>query len=97
MGAVGFRDGWVSAALVVLDAEAYQDLRAKSGEIEAELKEPREPLQWDFDETRKQNYVQWRREGVAPMDRSRWPELHEWLRVRLDALNAVFRGRVAKL
>jgi hypothetical protein len=36
-------------------------------------------------------------DGVDPLDQSRWSELQEWMRLRLEKLNSVFRPRVRAL
>lgn len=92
---IGFRDGHVSAEMVVeRDHESLHALKARGASIEADLGEP---LTWDFDPNRKAHYARLRRTGVDPADREQWPELHEWLGEKLEALRRVFAPLVARI
>jgi len=94
---VGFRDGWIGAKLVIIEEDGHQSfdaLRAQDADIVARLGEQ---VDWDLEPNRKQNYARLRRLGVDPMDRAQWPDLHRWLREKLEALDRVFRPLVAKL
>ena len=96
-GAVGFRDGYIAAELVVDCANGpalYDLLRAQNDDIESETGFK---LSWEYDSHRRSNYARVRRNDVDPMNRGEWPELHAWLREKLEALDRSFRDRVARL
>ena len=61
--------------------------------IETELGEP---LVWFNPENRRSCRI-YLRSTVDLSDRQRWPEYHEWLRTKLEALRRVFGPRVKTL
>lgn len=93
----GFRDGWIAALLVIGGDEGhahYHLLEAQRPAIEGELGEA---VIWDFDPNRRQSHVKVLREALDPTDESQWPEIHEWLRLKAELLDRVFRPKVRTL
>jgi len=76
------------------NAKVYgAQLEAVKTKIEAELGEP---LIWYNPENRRSCRI-YVRTTVDLNDRQRWPEYHEWLKLKLDALRKVFAKRVKTL
>lgn len=93
----GFRDGYVGAQLIVDctdGAETYDSLKASVAAMDTDVDEP---ILWEFDPRRQQNYATFRRTGVDPKDPAQWPTLHRWMRERLELLDRVFRDRITEL
>ena len=93
-GVAGFRDKWCGAELVITGNDADRDylaLEERKRDIEQALSFP---VTWDFKDGRKASYIRVRRENVDPMDTEQWPEIHEWMRLRLEEMDAVFRARL---
>ncbi len=84
-------------AEVVVDNPAgapyVAQLEGQKAEIERELGEP---LTWHNPEDTRQSRIYLRRSADLN-DRDNWPDLHEWLREKLDGLHRVFGPRVKQL
>lgn len=93
-GLVGFRDGWIGIALTISSHPHFHLLERQRQEVEMEVSDA---LLWEFEPSRKASYVKLRKENVDPMDRDQWPQLHAWLRDKLELFEQVFRPRVAVL
>ena len=46
---------------------------------------------------KKQSRIAFYEQGCDLYDENRWPEYMEWMRVHLERLDAVFRGRIKRL
>ena len=93
----GFRDKWCGVKLIVQGENGpavFNELLQSRAEIESEL---RSPVDWEILENRKARHITMQRDGVDPMDRTAWPEIHAWLADRLELFDTVFRGRLAEL
>ncbi len=94
---IGFRDKWCAAQLYVGGTDGSDDFLALQSQKEDLERELGFELYWDTVEGRKASYIGVRLEEVDPMDRAQWPKIHQWIRERLEKLDAVFRERVAVL
>lgn len=91
---VGFRDGYIDAALVARGHDLYSDFERRKSELEEAMGEH---LVWEFSDSRKQNYARVRRTDVDPMNRADWPNQWAWLAEKLESLERALRPHVARL
>lgn len=89
-------EGGGAVYLWIADAEASAYFRLLEREREAIESELGYALRWDEKPGRKSSSVVVRG-GPDARDRLNWPELHEWMRVRIEDFDRVFRGRVRSL
>ena len=54
-------------------------------------------MHWDFKPNRKRNMIRLALRIVDLTDRDQWPRIHEWLQVKLEGLDRVFRPLVSRL
>ena len=75
-------------------AAYYHQLHAQKREIEVEMGEP---LTWYELPDKKSSYISLYLRDSDPNDRARWPEQHQWMIKKLEALHRCFSGRVKSL
>jgi hypothetical protein len=91
-----YEQGEVRAELRIVDAKAkafFELLQLQKSAIEQEFGEP---LQWYSQDDVKACRV-FIAQSANIQDQQQWPELFEWLRLRLERLRAVFRERIKAL
>ena len=80
----------------ITGAEASEYLRLLERERETIESELGFALEWDAKRGKRSAVVSVRG-GPDARDRRNWPELHEWMRVRMEAFDRAFRGRIRSL
>lgn len=90
------RENRIGVQLVLADKDAKGDfdyLQSQAAEIEGKFGEQ---LEWIASGEQKRCRIAIRRFDADPTDRTHWPEQHEWLLLRLEKFDEVFRPRVGK-
>ena len=94
---VNVKDGRIAVGLKLYDQWAksyFRQLLPQRGTIEVEMGVA---LEWFENPENKESSILLRRHGIALRDRSQWPDLHEWLRDKLERFHTVFAPRVKDL
>ena len=94
---IGFRDRYLSVALIMIGDDAAAHYHLLENEKSAIEREIGTELVWDYDPNRMQCVVKLHRDGADPKDEAMWPSHYAWLCDAMNQMNRVFRGRVAKL